>query len=84
MKLWKNQGSFSLRQRYRRETESMATEARSSTTDASIVAYWSNQTETSEFVFRDLKKWQLEDPDGMRIVLDFFSRVPAFFHAVGH
>ena len=66
-----NQGSFSLRPNYRRETKSMAAEARPSITDASIVAYWSNQTETSEFVFRDLKKLQLEDPDETRIVLDF-------------
>ena len=61
----------------------MAAEARSSTTDASIVAYWSNQTETSEFVFRDLKKWQLEDPDGTRIVLDFSPECQLSFTLLG-
>lgn len=61
----------------------MAAEARSSTTEASIVAYWSNQTETSQFVFRDLKKWQLEDPDGTRIVLDFSPECQLSFTLLG-
>lgn len=61
----------------------MATEARSSGTDTSIVAYWSNQTETSEFVFRDLTKWQTEDPDGVRIVLDFSPECQLSFTLLG-